>query len=228
MNKENIEKEEFIRVGTTLYKLVNQPRLNGGYVKEHTEWNCETRHGRKYRTLSDYFDEMMKEYIISLVYRYLYSNQTFIKGVWMMKGEAEAQCLSFFRQPFDEKMMNAYQSEKQRITPCIHRIVAFIAHHRFHRNTVTSLFGKAEKRSLSAKKARTAMADAEHNIIGMFGATTWEQGQPYSERCSLCMHSIGSTDIPNELLYSQTNPTNGGFVCPQRHSKMSFQPLKTV
>lgn len=23
-------KEEFIRVGTTLYKLVNQPRLNGG------------------------------------------------------------------------------------------------------------------------------------------------------------------------------------------------------
>ena len=27
-------KEEFIRVGTTLYKLVNQPRLNGGYVKK--------------------------------------------------------------------------------------------------------------------------------------------------------------------------------------------------
>ena len=26
-------KEEFIRVGTTLYKLVNQPRLNGGYVR---------------------------------------------------------------------------------------------------------------------------------------------------------------------------------------------------
>ena len=33
MKQENIAKEEFIRVGTTLYKLVNQPRLNGGYVK---------------------------------------------------------------------------------------------------------------------------------------------------------------------------------------------------
>ena len=32
MSKINIEREEFIRVGTTLYKLVNQPRLNGGYV----------------------------------------------------------------------------------------------------------------------------------------------------------------------------------------------------
>ena len=28
-------KEEFIRVGTTLYKIVEQPRLNGGYVKKH-------------------------------------------------------------------------------------------------------------------------------------------------------------------------------------------------
>ena len=33
MKQENIAKEEFIRVGTTLYKLVDQPRLNGGYVK---------------------------------------------------------------------------------------------------------------------------------------------------------------------------------------------------
>ena len=32
MTKNDIEREEFIRVGTTLYKLVNQPRLNGGYV----------------------------------------------------------------------------------------------------------------------------------------------------------------------------------------------------
>ena len=31
-------------------------------------------------------------------------------------------------------------------------------------------------------------------IIGMFGATAWEQGQPYLERCSPCMHSIGLTD----------------------------------
>ena len=32
MSESDISKEEFIRVGTTLYKLVNQPRLNGGYV----------------------------------------------------------------------------------------------------------------------------------------------------------------------------------------------------
>ena len=42
MTKINIEKEEFIRVGTTLYKLVNQPRLNGGYVKKRIPWNAET------------------------------------------------------------------------------------------------------------------------------------------------------------------------------------------
>ena len=35
-------KEEFIRVGTTLYKLVNQPRLNGGYVRKRIAWNNET------------------------------------------------------------------------------------------------------------------------------------------------------------------------------------------
>ncbi len=36
------EKEKFIRVGTTLYKLVNQPRLNGGYVRKRIVWNNET------------------------------------------------------------------------------------------------------------------------------------------------------------------------------------------
>ncbi|MFC2812541.1 MAG: primase-helicase family protein [Prevotella conceptionensis] len=41
MSKPNIGKEEFIRVGTTLYKLVNQPRLNGGYVKKRIVWNNE-------------------------------------------------------------------------------------------------------------------------------------------------------------------------------------------
>ena len=29
----SVAKEEFIRVGTTLYKIVEQPRLNGGYEK---------------------------------------------------------------------------------------------------------------------------------------------------------------------------------------------------
>ncbi len=47
MDKENIKREAFIHVGTTLYKLVNQPHLNGGYMKKLTVWNNETRHGIK-------------------------------------------------------------------------------------------------------------------------------------------------------------------------------------
>ncbi|WP_428979679.1 primase-helicase family protein [Bacteroides xylanisolvens] len=35
-------KDVFIRVGTTLYKIVEQPRLNGGYVKKRIVWNNET------------------------------------------------------------------------------------------------------------------------------------------------------------------------------------------
>ena len=42
MKKETTEREEFIRVGTTLYKLVNQPRLNGGYIRKRIVWNNET------------------------------------------------------------------------------------------------------------------------------------------------------------------------------------------
>ena len=42
MSESDISKEEFIRVGTTLYKLVTQPRLNGGYVKKRIVWNNET------------------------------------------------------------------------------------------------------------------------------------------------------------------------------------------
>ena len=34
--------EEFIRVGTTLYTIVNQPRINGGFVKKRIVWNNET------------------------------------------------------------------------------------------------------------------------------------------------------------------------------------------
>ena len=51
MKQGNFENEEFIRVGTTLYKLVNQPRLNGGYVKKRIVWNNETLrqdYGRDY------------------------------------------------------------------------------------------------------------------------------------------------------------------------------------
>ena len=42
MTKIDIEREEFIRVSTTLYKLVNQPRINGGYVRKRIPWNAET------------------------------------------------------------------------------------------------------------------------------------------------------------------------------------------
>ena len=42
MKQGNIRNEEFIRVGTTLYKLVNQPRLNGGYMRKRIVWNNET------------------------------------------------------------------------------------------------------------------------------------------------------------------------------------------
>lgn len=35
-------KEEYIRVGTTLYKVVNQPRINGGHIKKRVVWNSET------------------------------------------------------------------------------------------------------------------------------------------------------------------------------------------
>lgn len=32
----------FVRVGTTLYKIVNQPRLNVGYVKKRIVWNAKS------------------------------------------------------------------------------------------------------------------------------------------------------------------------------------------
>ncbi len=44
-------KEEFIRVGTTLYKIVELPKLNGGYVRKRIPWNNETLrqdYGRDY------------------------------------------------------------------------------------------------------------------------------------------------------------------------------------
>ena len=37
-----MENENFIRVGTTLYKIVNQPRISGGFVKKRIVWNNET------------------------------------------------------------------------------------------------------------------------------------------------------------------------------------------
>lgn len=37
-----MEEEQYIRVGTTLYKVVQQPRLNGSYIKKRIAWNIET------------------------------------------------------------------------------------------------------------------------------------------------------------------------------------------
>ncbi|MBT9870798.1 hypothetical protein GPK99_18795 [Phocaeicola vulgatus] len=45
-------------------------------------------------------------------------------------------------------------------------------------------------------------------------------------RLSRWMYSIGSTDTQSELLHSEINPTGGGFLCPQRHSKVYFQLLE--
>ena len=39
---DGMAKEEFILVGTTLYKIVEQPKLNGGYVRKRIVWNNET------------------------------------------------------------------------------------------------------------------------------------------------------------------------------------------
>ena len=37
-----MKEEEYMRVGTTLYKVVNQPCANGGYEKKRIAWNNET------------------------------------------------------------------------------------------------------------------------------------------------------------------------------------------
>ena len=103
----------------------------------------------------NYSDEMMKAYIILLIYKYLHSHQIFIKAIPMMKGEADARCLSFFHQPFDEKMMNAYHAALQYIILPVHRIIVFIAHHRFYGNTKTPTFREAESWSLSARGTLT-------------------------------------------------------------------------
>ena len=59
MEQGNIGKEEFIRVGTTLYKLVNQPCLNGGYVRKRIVWNNETLrqdYGKHYLAIVPKYD----------------------------------------------------------------------------------------------------------------------------------------------------------------------------
>ena len=51
--------EEFIRVGTMLYKIVDQPTLNGGYVRKRIAWNNETLrqdYGKDYLAIVPKYD----------------------------------------------------------------------------------------------------------------------------------------------------------------------------
>ena len=45
MSTEETLKNEnpFVRVGTTLYKIVSQPQLNGGHIKKRVVWNNSTQ-----------------------------------------------------------------------------------------------------------------------------------------------------------------------------------------
>ena len=38
----NMEEKKFIRVGTTLYKIVRQPNIRGGHTVKHIVWSNET------------------------------------------------------------------------------------------------------------------------------------------------------------------------------------------
>ena len=58
------KKEEFIRVGTTLYKIVDQPRIDGGYVRKRIAWNSETLR-------QDYGKDVYKRQDISSVHHTL-------------------------------------------------------------------------------------------------------------------------------------------------------------
>lgn len=42
------------------------------------------------------------------------------------------------------------------------------------------------------------------------------------------IYFTGLTDTLDELLHSETNPTGGGFLCLQRHSKVCFELLKIL
>ena len=46
-----MKEEEYMRVGTTLYKVVNQPCANGGFEKKRVVWDKNTLredYGKKY------------------------------------------------------------------------------------------------------------------------------------------------------------------------------------
>ena len=54
-----MKEEEYIRVGTTLYKVVNQPCANGGYEKKRVVWNNSTLrqdYGKNYLATAPKYD----------------------------------------------------------------------------------------------------------------------------------------------------------------------------
>lgn len=50
--------EVFIRVGTTLYKVVDQPNISGGKVRKRIPWNMETCVRTTARSSSSTFTSM--------------------------------------------------------------------------------------------------------------------------------------------------------------------------
>jgi hypothetical protein len=42
MKEENKDSDRYIRVGTTLYKIVRRPLMSGDFIEERRVWNYET------------------------------------------------------------------------------------------------------------------------------------------------------------------------------------------
>ena len=70
------------------------------------------------------------------------------------------------------------------------------------------------------RKTFEAMVAKFDRFVSRMDAICHRHGE---KKMSEWMHSIGSTDTQSELLHSEINPTGGGFLCPQRHSKIYFQ-----
>ena len=42
MKEKTVDREKYIRVGTTLYKIVQRPLISGDYIEEKIPWSYET------------------------------------------------------------------------------------------------------------------------------------------------------------------------------------------
>ncbi len=68
-------------MGTTRYKLVNQPSLNGGYVKKRIAWNNETLrqdYGKDYLATVPKYDGFCTVQNTSAISLWLASSLTFM------------------------------------------------------------------------------------------------------------------------------------------------------